>query len=270
MTSHGTDTEVNVTLEDGMRKNQVSIQLYTLRAMAQDDLDGTLAEVARIGYPAVELAGLQGHTASDVRAMLDKHGLKASSAHIPLIDFESDIEGVVDTLRTLGAGWGIVPAVSEAQRTVEVAPALAEAFNTYAVRLQGSGLNFAYHNHAFEFTETDADGRTLFDLLVKGTDATLVKFELDAFWTAVGGYDPAEIIRAYGSRICLLHLKDAAADDKARDVPFGAGTMDWDSILSASRDAGVEWYITEQDNPNPDDPLGDVTTALNNANEAAR
>ena len=45
--------------------------------------------------------------------------------------------------------------------------------------------------------------------------------------------------------------------------------MDWGAILSAAREIGIEYYITEQDNPNPDNPIGDVETALRNAERRA-
>ncbi|HEV2072707.1 MAG TPA: hypothetical protein VGR29_03610, partial [Thermomicrobiales bacterium] len=90
-------------------------------------------------------------------------------------------------------------------------------------------------------------------------------FELDAMWAAVGGYEPDEVIKSHADRIRLVHLKDASREDPRTDVPFGEGVLDWGAILSASRNAGVEYYITEQDRPNPDDVLGDVRTSLVNA-----
>ncbi len=67
-----------------------------------------------------------------------------------------------------------------------------------------------------------------------------------------------------------MHLKDASKDDAKKDVPFGEGILDWGAILSASKDAGVEFYLTEQDNPNPDDPMSDATIAYRNAEKAAQ
>jgi sugar phosphate isomerase/epimerase len=253
-----------------MRKDQIGIQLYTLRTMAAQDFDATLAAVAKAGYPGVEFAGFQGHTAAEVRGLLDKHGLKAFSAHIPVEQFRTNLDGVIADLQTVGATWGIVPWVAPENRTPEAFRKLGEEFNAFGAALQAAGLKFAYHNHNFEFEQTTDSGKTIWEELIAGTDPGAVSFELDAFWAEVGGYDAAEVIRATPDRIRLVHLKDASREDAKKDVPFGTGVLDWGAILSAARDAGVEYYITEQDNPSEIDPVGDVTTAFHNADAAAR
>lgn len=249
-----------------MKKDQIGIQLYTVREAAAADFDGTLGKIAGQGYTAVEFAGLHGQSASQVRAMLDKHGLRAASAHIPLPQFQNRLDGVVEDLVTLGAGWGVVPWVAPNDRTESTMRGYAAQFDTYAEQLQSAGIKFAYHNHDFEFANMTAEGKTLFDTLVSVTTPGLVHFELDAFWAAVGGFDPAQVIRDNADRIGLLHLKDGSIGQGShKDAPFGEGDLAWDPILAAARDAGVEWYITEQDAPNPENPFLDTETSLRNA-----
>jgi sugar phosphate isomerase/epimerase len=254
-----------------MRKDQISIQLYTLRDLLSKDIDGTLGKVAAAGYEYVEFAGFYGRSAGEIRELLDRHGLKTSSAHVPLTDFQSRLDGVVDDLVTLGAGWGIVPFVAPDSRSEEALKGIASQFDGFATRLHEAGIKFGYHNHDFEFTTKSADGVSVFDQMIAVTTPGLVSFELDAFWAAVGGVDPTEVIRANPDRIGLVHLKDgkAGAIERGKDLPFGEGDLDWDGILAASREAGVEWYVTEQDTPNAADPVADVTTAYNNAVKAA-
>ncbi len=254
-----------------MRKDQISIQLYTLRDLLSKDVDGTLAQVAAAGYENVEFAGFYGKTATEIRALLDKHGLKTSSAHIPLTDFQNRLDGVVEDLLTLGAGWGIVPWVAPDSRSEDGLKAIAGQFDGFGERLHAAGIQFGYHNHDFEFSTTSADGTTVFDQMIAITTPGLVSFELDAYWAAVGGVDPAGVIRANPDRIALVHLKDGKTGNLShgQDLPFGEGDLDWDGILAASADAGVEWYVTEQDTPNADNPIADVTTAYRNAARAA-
>jgi sugar phosphate isomerase/epimerase len=253
-----------------MKRDQIGVQMYTLRQQAAEHLDATLASVAKMGYPGVEFAGFQGHSASDVRAMLDTHGLKAFAAHIPATDFASRLDGVIDDLKVIGARWGIIPWIGPEDRSEAGMRALGEKMNGYGRALHEAGLRFGYHNHNFEFEENAESGANLFDTLIQITEPGLVSFELDAFWAAVGGYEPDQVIKANADRIRLVHLKDASRDDPGKDVPFGTGVLDWGAILSASRSAGVEYYITEQDNPNPDDPAGDVQTALRNAEKMSQ
>lgn len=252
-----------------MKRDQIGVQMYTLREMAAKDLDATLGTVAKMGYTGVEFAGFQGHSAADVKAMLDKYGLQAFAAHIPVTQFEGDIESVVSDLTTIGAPWGIVPWVSPDERGEASMRDLGLKMNAWASRLKDAGIGFGYHNHDFEFTAKVDSGETLYQTLLNITDPNLVFFELDAFWASFGGYEPDELIKANADRIRLVHLKDASKDDPRKDVPFGDGVLDWGAILSAARSAGVEYYITEQDHPNPDDPAGDVQTALRNAESMA-
>lgn len=252
-----------------MKRDQIGVQLYTLREMAANDLNATLREVATMGYAGVEFAGFQGHSAAEVRAMLDEYGLKAFSAHIPIAAFDGDIEEVVSDLQTIGAPWGVVPFVSPDDRSPAFFAELGTKMNSYGSRFAEAGLKLAYHNHDFEFTATAEDGRTIFETLISITDPALVSFELDAFWAAVGGYEPDGVMRQHPDRIKLVHLKDGKELARGKDLPFGEGALDWGAILSAARDIGVEYYITEQDNPNPENPLGDVETALRNAERRA-
>src|SRR5690348_9676668 len=63
-------------------RDQISVQLYTLRNQLAIDLDGTLAELAEIGYTRIEHAGFVGRTAAEFRAALDRAGLRATSGHV--------------------------------------------------------------------------------------------------------------------------------------------------------------------------------------------
>lgn len=252
-----------------MKREQIGVQLYTLRDMAANNLDATLALVARMGYAGVEFAGFHGHSAREVREMLDRYGLKAFSAHIPISQFDGDIEGVIRDMQTVGSTWAIVPFVSPEDRSPAYFANLGEKMNAHGGRLAEAGLKLGYHNHDFEFSMTTDEGKTIFDTLVEITDPDVVSFELDLFWTAVGGYEPDQVMRQHPDRIRLVHLKDGSDLERGKDAPFGTGVMDWGAILSAARAIDVEYYITEQDNPNPDDPAGDAETALRNAERVA-
>ena len=69
------------------------IQMYSLRDITPSDLDGALKAVADMGYEMVEFAGFFGHSAEDVKAMLDKYGLVCSGTHSGLYDLLNDFEG---------------------------------------------------------------------------------------------------------------------------------------------------------------------------------
>jgi sugar phosphate isomerase/epimerase len=241
-----------------LHADRIALQLYTLRRSAAADFPGTLAEVARIGYRAVELAGLHGRAPDEIRAMLDRLGIRAVAAHVPLEHLETRPDESLNGLRVLGCSYAVLPSLPKERRAIGAAAA---TLNELGRRCAESGLRFGYHNHAFELASSSPGGETLLDRLIAATDPQLVAFELDVYWAAVGGADPAELIERHAGRIHLLHVKDVGSGGE--DAPVGEGTLEWPELLAASRAAGIRWYVVEQDEPA--DPLADVETSLTNA-----
>src|SRR3977135_3511537 len=58
------------------------LQLYTVMPLLEQDFDGTLGLVAKIGYREVETIGAFGRDPAEVRDLLDKHGLRSPSQHM--------------------------------------------------------------------------------------------------------------------------------------------------------------------------------------------
>jgi sugar phosphate isomerase/epimerase len=227
-----------------MATNPVAIQMYTLRDLTANDFLGTLRAVAELGYRAVELAGLGGLNASQLRAELDALGLQAPSAHVPIDRLEGQTDQVIDEMRTLGASYVVCPFLPpERRRNAEDYRALARTLNKVGRACQDGGLQLCYHNHDFEFQRFgDATGLAI---LFEESDPALVKAELDVYWAAFAGYDPADLIRGMAGSIPLVHLKDLGDDRSFAEV--GHGTLNFPSILAACDEAGVDWLIVEQD-----------------------
>lgn len=53
----------------------IGLQLYSVRNEMEKDFAGTLKRVAEMGYDGVEFAGLFGHSASEIKALLEKTDL---------------------------------------------------------------------------------------------------------------------------------------------------------------------------------------------------
>ena len=248
-----------------MKKEQIALQLYTVRQHTAQDMLGTLRQVAEMGYPAVEFAGYGGVALPELRAALDEYGLTAFGAHVQFTAFDTDPDKVFADLHTLGCEFAVIPALpKEYRESADQARRLAETFNRWGELCRAEGLRFAYHNHSFEF-EPLGD-TTLFDILV-GTDPDLVGLELDVFWAHVAGVDPVALIERHGGRMPLLHLKDLEAGTERTDAPVGAGTLPWDRIIPAGDAAGARWYVVEQDHPK--DPLADVRRSYQNLERMA-
>jgi sugar phosphate isomerase/epimerase len=249
-----------------MRRDQISLQLYTVREETARDMPATLRRISEIGYPAVEFAGFGGLSAGDLRNILDDLGLRASGAHVPYDSWETDPEAVITNMHTLDCAHAILPIVPPEQRGDESTVAsLAGSLNRWGELCRKEGVTFSYHNHDFEFAPLS--GTTMWDILVRETDPELVYFELDLYWVRYGGADPESLLYNLGDRIPLVHLKDMASGEQRSDLPVGEGTMPWNTLLRAAEGVGVHWYVAEQDNPR--DALEDVRISLQSMRELA-
>jgi sugar phosphate isomerase/epimerase len=231
---------------------KLAAQLYTLRQLLDEDVQGTLRALASAGAKDVELAGLYGRSASEFRALLDGAGLAAVSMHVPLERFEN--EAVLDEARTLGVQTLVVPWVP-APETDEEADALVARVVAAGELARGAGHRFAYHNHDFEFGEPDLWSRII---------ASDVDLEPDVGWLQVAGRDPVTELNALGGRVGLVHAKDVRRDGSGwRDVPAGDGELDFAAIARAAESSGATHLVVELDNPS-DDPVEDVRRSLEN------
>lgn len=249
------------------RKLPVALQLFSIRDMLEADFDSALEQVAACGYDGVEFAGLYGHSAAEVRAMLEKYGLRAASAHVSIDEMLADPDGVMSTYAEIGCRYIAVPFLEEKRRIGGAEyDATVAALSALAACAEKHGLTLMYHNHDFEFVTVN--GEYALDILYASVPALGV--ELDTCWAAVGGVDPAEYIRKYASRSPVVHLKDYnlvgkkpanvfdimvtggdAEDESGRFGfrPCGYGMQDMPAILAASDDSIAEWLVVEQDAP---------------------
>ena len=228
------------------RSPKLGIQLYAVRDALDHDFEGTLEALARIGYREVEFAGLHGHPAAEVRALLDRLRLAAPAGHISLEDLEQKFDSVVADAKTLGHQWVIVPWLPEELRNVAGYTQVAVRLSHLAPRLKRAGLTLGYHNHYFEFDRLD-NGSCGYDILLAGTAAAGMVMELDLFWIRKGGADAVDYFHRYPGRFRMVHVKDMAADGS--QVNVGDGLIPWPALLHTARQAGVAHFFLEHDEP---------------------
>lgn len=240
--------------------NAIGLQLYTVRELFAPDPMGTLEKVAAIGYREIEFGG-GGYDEMDhaaLRMTMDQLGLTAPSIHVGYEALVDDFGDKVKMARTLGAGTLVVPFMDETHRTQEGWRKAVADFNRLAEQLKAEDLDFAYHNHDFEFT-VKHDGRSLFDILVAEADPALVKIELDLFWAVDAGEDPKAIIRRLPGRIYAYHVKDRTSAAEMTSV--GKGVIDFADIFTLNDVAGVTHFYVENDR-SPAPFLPDIRTSF--------
>lgn len=240
-----------------------SVQLFTVKDALESDLDGTLAEVARRGFTAVEPYDFV-RRAEPLAAALAANGLVAPTGHAFLAS-ESFVlpdgsgtqipvpapDVVFDAADTLGMGTVIDPYTEPARwQTREQIEHTASLLNAAAEIAAGRGLRVGYHNHAHEL-EATFDGQTGLELLADLLDPRVV-LEVDLYWAARAGVDPAALLERLGDRVVAVHVKDGTLDAEAikayppaDQVPAGTGSVPLAEALDAA--SALEFAIVEYD-----------------------
>jgi len=250
----------------GVPTSKISVQLYTFAdyvGFGEDEatqarLEETLSRLADMGYKNVEPFTLNGLSAEEFRALLDKYGLKASARHVCVGTPEDpqDIDAILEENRILGIkyfGSGSTPIFQEEPYTTEAEwLAYAAYLDEVGEQARKAGQTLFIHNHHIEFLQT-FDGQTAFDILMDNTDPRNVSSQLDLYWAVTAGQDPVALLDEYGKRIKLFHVKDADASGAIEIV--GEGTIDFPSIFEAAG-GGIRYYVVEHD-PRFDDPTFD-------------
>ena len=120
-----------------------------------------------------------------------------------------------------------------------------------AKKIKDAGMQFAYHNHSFEFEKYN--GRRGMDILIEDSDKDLFNFIIDTHWVHTGGCNPVEYINKVAGRMKVCHFKDyKIVSNERKFAEIGTGNLDLDACYRACRNTGVEYIIIEQDSTDID------------------
>jgi sugar phosphate isomerase/epimerase len=253
----------NVTFAAGARI-PLGIQLWTVKAEAEKDLEGTLRKLHALGFREIEFAGYYGKSAADLGALLKTLGLTPVSTHHDADSISARPDQIIADAKTLGLKYIVCssPLASAAKAKLDWGKKMdaldlddwklnAELFNKFGKSVKAAGMQFGYHNHHVEFKKV---GNTSgFETLFAGSDPDFVKMELDVGWAVAAGADPVAILNKYQDRVIALHIKDIAKLDAdphlATTVAVGQGTIDWKKVVGTAHANGVRHYFYEQEAP---------------------
>ena len=232
----------------GFKIPNFGIQLWTVKENMMQDAKGTLAKLASFGYKQIEsYEGPQGmfwgmgH--KGFKSYIDDLGMKIVSSHCDnLTDFDKKAEEAA----AIGMQYLICPHKG-AQKSLDNFKAFADEFNASGKIAKKHGIKFAYHNHDYSFIPMD--GQMPQDVMMQGTDPSLVDFEMDIYWVNAANQDPIAWLKKYPNRFKLCHVKDLAktANNGHESCVLGTGTIDFKKVLKAGAKYGLETFIVEQE-----------------------
>jgi sugar phosphate isomerase/epimerase len=248
---------------------KLAAQMFTLREFmkTQEEVASTFKRVKEIGYNAVQVSGIKPGVIEDkaLKEIADQNALTICVTHIPHDALLNNIDAVIEKHKIWECkyvGLGSMP--KHYRETKEGYLAFTKEANEIAKKIDAAGLKFVYHNHNFEFVKFD--GKTGMEILMENFDPNTVDIEFDVYWLQAGGADPAEWVRKVDGRMKVVHLKDMIIwpENEQRFAEVGEGNMNFDAIIKACREIGVEWAAVEQDQCYGKDPFECLETSFRN------
>lgn len=249
----------------------VALELYSLRAEADKDLPGTLAEIRKMGYDGIELVCEKGGLVSnevlwgrpfkDVAAMIKDHGLKVYSMHHSFPLFQDDqLERTIEINQMVG-NHNLICSWMNPSKTIAPWYQHAEAFNAIQAKVQKYGMNVGLHNHDAELQPVE--GKRPWDVFMDNTVSD-VTGQMHLAWFPAAGLDPVAYIKKYPGRSRTLQLNDWAPGKQS--VLLGEGQIDWKALFAAAESVGgIQVYVIEQESyPAGIEPLEACRRCLGN------
>lgn len=241
-------------------RKPLAIQLYTIRDAIAENLEKSLERLAALGFKQIEIYGYDGKffgkSRTEFQSILKNVGMDIISSHHTTGIIHNgkgtlinDWEQSVEDLHFIGSKYMVCSYLFEEERTFENYKKLPELLNQCGELTNKAGIDFAYHNHDFEFEKFE--DKTVYDFILENTNSDLVKMELDLYWIAKAGFNPLDYFEKYWKRFPLWHVKDMKAGSKYF-AEIGNGTIDFKTIFEAKEKAGLKYWFLEQDSSDKD------------------
>lgn len=227
-------------------KKELGAQLWSVRDVINTNLNGTLEALSRMGFSGIEPYGFDGNfygvPARDFKNLCDSLDLKIYGTHTGIT--MENARTYAETAADIGMGFLVLPSFGgRPTNSINDFKATADEMNRIGEVCKEFGVRFAYHNHDFELRKI---GEVLpYDILLQETEAGLVSFQADTYFFAKMGLDPIPFFERNPGRFSMLHVKDL--DFSGQSCIIGNGIIDFKTVVAASRKAGVELLIYEQE-----------------------
>jgi sugar phosphate isomerase/epimerase len=239
-----------LTLGASARLNRIGLELYAVRDAMRRDPERTLAAIRAFGYLDVELLWSFNNfdrTPKQVRATLDKEGLRAPSAHMAPEVILKDWDKSLETAKLIGHDYLIVPSLpGDTAKSLDRWKYWADQFNIAGAAARKADVWLAFHSEPDHVKPIN--GVVPYDVFVDRTDPSVVRHQLDIGNMALGGADPMKYLEKYRDRYWSFHVKDVVAGG-AKDTELGKGVVDIKGLLARIPDIDRKPVYVEQEGP---------------------
>ncbi len=244
--------QANELFDSGFAVKDFGIQLYSIRADMTKNPKDTLKKLASYGYKYLEgyegsLGLFWGMSNVEFKKYLDDLGLEMIASHCGETENLESFNKKCAQAAEIGMDYLICPGLPR-KLELDIFKRHAQRFNQCGEIAKKNGIKFGYHNHAYSFEKRE--GIYLQDVLMNGTDPSLVDFEMDIYWVVVAGEDPIKWFDKHPNRFNYCHVKDYLKVDGGKgyeSCTLGEGSIDFAKILSHGRTKGLNTFIIEQE-----------------------
>lgn len=153
-----------------------------------------------------------------------------------------------------GGIWLCVSRIPDRLKSPEGLDAYIAELRTMQEKLSPLGQKLCFHPVSGDYTAVP--GMNAVEYLLQHMPE--LEICLDLYHLNRNCSDMPGFIRRYGSRICMVHFKDAAGDTL---VPAGQGDTRWNGVVQACLDANIPYAFVEQERWNRD-PYGCLKEAM--------
>lgn len=220
---------------------KTALQLYSVREAIAADFNGTVAQVAAMGYAGVELAGCGNLTAREASETLRGLGLPVCGMHVLFDRLRGRTAEVAEEAYLLGTCTVVCPwfppALLQRPGAFEW---LGEQLDDIGAQFRALGLELLYHHHDFELSAQGS--ATGLSLLLGACQPRNVGCEIDVYFlNEVGGVDLIRrVFREQGARTRIVHLKDG--------LELGSGPVPFPEVFRCLDELpALEWQVVEQE-----------------------
>ena len=257
------------------RLENIGVQIYSVRDGLDKDFAGTIKNLSDIGFTYLELfdyvdGKIKSNTVKDINRILSTNNIKAASLHVKTgaetpdqdATMVKNWERAVADAAEMKLEYMVCAYLEESERQhIDDYKRLADLFNKSAEVCKQYGIQFAYHNHDFEFIRLNNE--VPYNILLAQTDKDLVKMELDLYWITKVGQDPIEYFKKYPGRFPLWHVKDISKNEEQYFTEVGNGSISLQNIFQHAEISGMKKFFVEQDVCRDFTPLESLNISYN-------
>ena len=231
------------------------VQAYTFRKSFPNGIASTLDSIKAMGFTDLEGGGGD-MPPEEFKKLCDDRGIKISGTGSGYEALVKDPQAAANMAKALGASYLMCAWIphEKGNFSLENAKKAVADFDAAGKVLKENGITFCYHVHGYEFQPYEKG--TLLDYIIQHTNPEYVSFEMDVLWTQFGGGDPVALLKKYGNRWKLMHLKDLRKGVKKdltggtsteNDVALGTGEINIPGILKEAKKIGIKHYYIEDE-----------------------